>query len=91
MATIDDKDIINKITSNKGVFELDGVKDPEITHIIEYGNMFDGRTTYCVAFNEQEFRHQYETGYFKWKKLYWTLKYGFNSKLNPWTGKITGE
>ena len=89
MATIDDKDIIDKITSNKGVFELDGVKDPEITHIIEYGNMFDGRTTYCVAFNEQEFRHQYETGYFKWKKLYWTLKYGFNSKLDPWTGKIT--
>ena len=91
MATIDDKAIIDKMTSNKGVFELDGMKDPAVTHIIEYGNMFDGRTAYAVSHNEQDFRHQYETGYFRWKRLYWTLKYGFNFHLNPFTGEITGE
>ena len=91
MATIDDKAIIDKITSNKGVFELDEVRDLAVTHIIECGNMFGGRPTYAISFSEEEFRHQYETGYFKWKKLYWTLEHGFDSKLNPWTGEITNE
>ena len=91
MSTIDDKTIIDKITSNKGVFELGGERDPAVTHIIEYGNMFDGRPAYAVSFSEEEFRHQYETGFFAWKKLYWTLEHGFDSKLDPWTGEITSE
>ena len=77
MASINDKAIIDKITSNKGVYEAGGETDPPVTHIIEYGNMFDGRTTYALAWSEAEFLHQWQTGFFAWKRLYWTLEDGF--------------
>ena len=81
MASINDKAIIDKITSNKGVYEAGGETDPPVTHIIEYGNMFDGRTTYALAYSEQEHEHQWQTGFFAWKKLYWSLEQGFANEV----------
>ena len=81
MASINDKAIIDKITSNKGVYEAGGEPDPPVTHIIEYGNMFDGRTTYALAYSEQEHEHQWQTGFFAWKKLYWSLAQGFANEV----------
>ena len=78
MASINDKGIIDQITSNKGVYESGGESDPAVTHIIEYGNMFDGRTTYSLAWSEAEFKNQWQTGFFAWKRLYWTLEKGFS-------------
>ena len=62
MASINDKGIVDQITSN------------------DYGNMFDGRTTYSLAYSKKEFEHQWATGYFAWKKLYWTRENGFFSE-----------
>ena len=98
MASINDKKIVDEITSNKGVYEVGGESDPAVTHIIEYGNMFNGGVTYSLAWSEAEFKHQWETGFFAWKKVYWTLKDGFvvNQKfpkepsevvLPPWRNK----
>ena len=78
MASINDKAIVDKITSNKGVYESDGESDPPVTHIIEYGNMFDGRVTYALAWSKQEHEHQWQTGFFAWKRLYWSLEGGFH-------------
>ena len=85
MASIYDKGIIDQITSNKGVYEVGGESDPAVTHIIEYGNMFDGRTTYALAWSEAEFLHQWQTGFFAWKRLYWTLEDGLNENNLPFT------
>ena len=76
MASINDKAIVDQITSNEGVYESDGESDPPVTHIIEYGNMFDGRVTYALAWSKQEHEHQWQTGFFAWKRLYWSLKGG---------------
>tara|TARA_R110002020_G_scaffold316848_1_gene532207 strand:+ start:1313 stop:1552 length:240 start_codon:yes stop_codon:yes gene_type:complete len=76
MASINDKAIVDKITANGGVYESGGESDPPVTHIIEYGNMFDGRTTYALAYSEQEHEHQWQTGFFAWKRLYWSLDNG---------------
>ena len=76
MASITDKGIVDQITSNKGVYEVGGEADEAVTHIIEYGNMFDGRTTYSLAYSEAEHKHQWETGFFAWKRVYWTLAAG---------------
>ena len=78
MASINDKAIVDKITSNEGVYESGGESDPAVTHIIEYGNMFDGRVTYALAYSEQEHEHQWQTGFFAWKRLYWSLEGGFH-------------
>lgn len=80
MASINDKGIVDQITSNDGVYTAYGESDPPVTHIIEYGNMFDGRTTYSLAYSKKEFEHQWATGYFAWKKLYWTRENGFFSE-----------
>lgn len=94
MASINDKKIVDQITGNKGVYEVGDEADEAVTHIIEYGNMFDGRTTYSLAYSEAEHKHQWETGFFAWKKVYWTLKDGFvvNKEpseivLPPWKNK----
>tara|TARA_Y100000590_G_scaffold428825_1_gene540581 strand:- start:65 stop:295 length:231 start_codon:yes stop_codon:yes gene_type:complete len=71
MASINDKTIVDQIVANDGVYEMDGETDPPVTHIIVYGNMFDGRATYALAYSEAEHKNQWETGYFAWKKLYW--------------------
>ena len=80
MASINDKGIVDQITGNKGVYEVGGESDPAVTHIIEYGNMFDGRTTYSLAWSEAEFMHQWRTGFFAWRRLYWTLEDGFGEE-----------
>ena len=85
MASISDKGIIDKITSNKGVYEVGGESDPAVTHIIEYGNMFDRRTTYPLAWSEAEVLPQWQTGFFAWKRLYWTLEDGFGENSLPFT------
>ena len=77
MASINDKSIVDNITENKGVYTSDGESDEAVTHIIEYGNMFDGRTTYSLAYSEAEHKHQWEPGFFAWKKVYWTLEGGY--------------
>ena len=77
MASINDKGIVDQITSNDGVYTAYGESDPPVTHIIEYGNMFDGRTTYSLAYSKKEFEHQWATGFFAWKQLYWTREDGF--------------
>lgn len=78
MASINDKEVINQITGNKGVYEVGGEADPAVTHIIQYGNIFNGGVTYSLAYSEAEFRHQWETGVWVWSKVYWTLADGFN-------------
>ena len=78
MASINDKAIVDQITSNEGVYESDGESDPPVSHIIEYGNMFDGRVTYALAWSKQEHEHQWQTGFFAWKRLYWSLEGGFH-------------
>lgn len=80
MASINDKAIVDQITSSEGVYESGGESDPAVTHIIMYGNMFDGRTTYSLAWSEAEFKHQWETGFFAWRVLYWTLEDGFGEE-----------
>ena len=82
MASINDKGIVDQITGNKGVYEVGGESDPAVTHIIEYGNMFDGRTTYSLAWSEAEFEHQWKTGFFAWKRVYWTLEREFSSTID---------
>ena len=78
MASINDKAIVDQITSNEGVYESDGESDPPVTHIIEYGNMFDGRVTYALAWSKQEHEQQCQPGFFAWKRLYWSLEGGFH-------------
>ena len=78
MASIRDKKIVDQITSNDGVYTSGGESDEPVTHIIEYGNMFDGGTTYSLAYSKEEFDHQWATGFFAWKKLYWTRQNGFH-------------
>lgn len=80
MASLTDKGIVDNITSNKGVYTLGDETDPPVTHIIEYGNMFNGGITYSLAYSKEEFEHQWETGFFAWKKLYWTKENGFFSE-----------
>ena len=58
MASINDKSVVDSITENKGVYEVGDEADEAVTHIIEYGNMFDGRTTYSLAYSEAEHKHQ---------------------------------
>ena len=58
MASINDKAIVDQITANGGVYESEDHADPPVTHIIEYGNMFDGRTTYSLAYSKEEHEHQ---------------------------------
>ena len=77
MASISDKKIVDEITSNEGVYGAGTAEaDPAVTHIIEYGNMFNGEATYSLAWSEEEHKHQWETGFFAWKRLYWTLERG---------------
>ena len=77
MGSINDKSIVDNITANKGVYTSGGESDEAVTHIIEYGNMFDGRTTYSLAYSEAEHKQQWETGFFAWKKVYGTLEGGY--------------
>lgn len=84
MASISDKKIVDEITSNKGVYGAGTAEaDPAVTHIIEYGNMFNGEATYSLAWSEEEHKHQWETGFFAWKRLYWTLEGGFVVNKEP--------
>ena len=77
MASITDLNIVNEITSNLGVYGAGTAEaDEPVTHIIEYGNMFNGGVTYSLAYSEAEFKHQWETGFFAWKEVYWTLEDG---------------
>jgi hypothetical protein len=83
MASISDKKIVDEITSNEGVYGAGTAEaDPAVTHIIEYGNMFNGGVTYSLAWSKEEHKHQWETGFFAWKRLYWTLERGFSSTID---------
>lgn len=84
MSSLTDKRIVDEITSNKGVYGAgtDEADEP-VTHIIQYGNMFNGGVTYSLAYSEAEHKHQWETGFFAWKRLYWTLEDGFVVNKEP--------
>ena len=83
MSSLTDKRIVDEITSNKGVYGAgtDEADEP-VTHIIQYGNMFNGGVTYSLAYSEAEFNHQWETGFFAWKNVYWTLEREFSSTID---------
>ena len=76
MASVDDKATVDQMIANNGEPEDDNDNDPPITHVIEYGNMFDGRTAYSLAYSEKQFKYQWEAGNFAWKRLYWSQKEG---------------
>jgi len=72
MASVNDKGIVDNIVANDGVYTSGGESDPPVYAIIEYGNMFDGRTAYSLNYSEAEFKHAWNTGFFAWKQLYWS-------------------
>jgi hypothetical protein len=77
MSSLTDKRIVDEITWNEGVYGAGTSEaDEPVTHIIEYGNMFNGGVTYSLAYSEAEHKHQWKTGFFAWKRVYWTLEAG---------------
>ena len=64
MSSLNDKATVDKIIAANGT---DG-----ITHIIEYQNMFDRRTTWKLCNGEGNFIHAMETGAFINPKLIWS-------------------
>ena len=70
MSSIDDKAMVDKIIANNGEFDDD--KDPNVTHIIEYQNQFDGRTAWKLCYTEKMYKYAMETGEFVLPKLIWT-------------------
>lgn len=70
MSSIDDKAMVDKIIANNGEFDED--KDPNVTHIIEYQNQFDGRTAWKLCYTEKMYKYAMEKGEFVLPKLIWT-------------------
>ena len=66
MRSTNDKVAVDEIIAANG---SDG-----ITHIIEYKNMFDGRTTWKLCNGEKMYGYAMETGAFIEPKLIWSKK-----------------
>lgn len=79
MATIDDKNLIDKIIANNGYFE----DDPRAYMIVEYTNSY-GNITYGVTWinesRERRTRYLNETQYVKNPKVIWHSENKDNDK-----------
>ena len=67
MSSINDRATVDEIIAANG---SDG-----ITHIIEYKNMFDGRTTWKLCEGKKMYEHAMKTGAFINPKLLWEKNY----------------
>ena len=66
MSSVSNKSIVNKIIAANG---KDG-----ITHIIEYKNIFDRRTTWKLCDGEKMYKYAMAQGAFIHPKLIWSKK-----------------
>ena len=66
MATIDDKDFINRLIANDCYYE----GDPQILQIASYRTP-EGKTTYSVAWSEQDVRSLYSSPFCSEIQVIW--------------------
>ena len=70
MSSTDDKAMVDEIIANNGEFDED--KDPNVTHIIEYQNQFDGRTAWKLCRSEEMYKYAMAAAALIEPKLIWT-------------------
>ena len=69
MTSMDDKKTVDEIIANNGE---DGAQT--VTHIIEYQNQFDGRTTWKLCKGERHYEYEMVAGAFIEPLLIWRRK-----------------
>lgn len=72
MATVDSKELIDKIIANDGYFE----DDPRVFMIVEYINAYGNKTWGVTWSNEPEsrrFRYRIETEYVREPRVIWSI------------------
>lgn len=80
MSSINDKNIIDNIANNNGVYSGGDEADPPAYGIIEYQNVFNGKDTWAVAYSKEQFNHIWDTIVCLHKRVYW-LKDGAETPI----------
>ena len=66
MATIDDKNLIDQITANDGLY----ADDPTVKYIVQYETL-EGKITYGVCYTEQDLLNYLDSPFCNNQQMLW--------------------